>query len=45
LAALLREARGRPDPGAVAELRRRYDIEQLTALRNPPQHSHVRNAD
>ena len=35
LAALLREARGRPDPKAVAELRRRYDIEQLTARRNP----------
>ena len=37
LAALLRETRGRPDPGAVAALRRRYDIEQLTPLRNPPQ--------
>ena len=37
LAALLREARGRPDPGAVAALRRRYDIEQLTPLRNAPQ--------
>src|SRR5205823_5607997 len=35
LAALLREAKGRPDAAAVAELRRRYDIEQLTALRNP----------
>jgi quercetin dioxygenase-like cupin family protein len=35
LAALLREARGKPDPAAVAELRRRYDIEQLTPLRNP----------
>ena len=35
LAALLREAKGRPDPAAVVELRRRYDIEQLTALRNP----------
>jgi len=35
LAALLREAKGPPDPGAVAELRRRYDIEQLTALHNP----------
>ena len=33
LATLLREAKGRPDPQAVAELRRRYDIEQLTALR------------
>jgi oxalate decarboxylase/phosphoglucose isomerase-like protein (cupin superfamily) len=32
LAALLRAAAGRPDPAAVAELRRRYDIEQLTAL-------------
>jgi quercetin dioxygenase-like cupin family protein len=41
LAALLREARGRPDPKDVAELRRRYDIEQLTALRNPtPVHPH-----
>ena len=36
LAALLREAKGRPDPAAVIELRRRYDIEQLTALRNLP---------
>jgi hypothetical protein len=35
LAALLREAKGRPDPAAVVELRKRYDIEQLTALRNP----------
>jgi len=35
LAALMRETKGRPDPAAVAELRRRYDIEQLTALRNP----------
>ncbi len=35
LAAMLRKAQGRPDPEAVAELRRRYDIEQLTALRNP----------
>jgi oxalate decarboxylase/phosphoglucose isomerase-like protein (cupin superfamily) len=35
LADLLREAKGRPDPAAVAQLRRRYDIEQLTALRNP----------
>jgi oxalate decarboxylase/phosphoglucose isomerase-like protein (cupin superfamily) len=33
LAALLRAANGRPDPAEVAELRRRYDIEQLTALR------------
>jgi len=36
LAAMLRQAKGRADPAAVAELRRRYDIEQLTALRNPP---------
>jgi len=36
LAAMLREAKGKPDPAAVAELRRRYDIEQLTSLRNPP---------
>jgi len=35
LAALLREAKGRPDTAAIVELRRRYDIEQLTALRNP----------
>ena len=35
LAELLREAKGRPDPDAVARLRRRYDIEQLTALGNP----------
>ena len=41
LAALLREAKGKPHPAAVAELRRRYDIEQLTALRNPPQHAHA----
>lgn len=34
LAALLRAAGGRPDPAKVAELRRRYDIEQLTALSN-----------
>ena len=33
LAALLQAANGRPDPAAVAELRRRYDIEQLTPLR------------
>jgi NAD(P)-dependent dehydrogenase (short-subunit alcohol dehydrogenase family) len=32
-AALLRAAGGRPDAAAVAELRRRYDIEQLTMLR------------
>lgn len=44
LAAMLREAQGKPDPKAVAELRRRYDIEQLTALRNPPPpvHAHAR---
>ena len=36
LAKMLREAKGKPDPAAVAELRRRYDIEQLTALRNAP---------
>jgi oxalate decarboxylase/phosphoglucose isomerase-like protein (cupin superfamily) len=34
LAALLRAASGRPDPAAVAGLRRRYDIEQLTVLRS-----------
>jgi oxalate decarboxylase/phosphoglucose isomerase-like protein (cupin superfamily) len=34
LAALLRSASGRPDPAAVLELRRRYDIEQLTAMRS-----------
>jgi|SRR5581483_204598 len=32
LAALLRKADGRPDPNDVAELRRRYDIEQLTPM-------------
>jgi len=32
---MLREAKGRPDTAAIVELRRRYDIEQLTALRNP----------
>jgi oxalate decarboxylase/phosphoglucose isomerase-like protein (cupin superfamily) len=36
LAVLLQAARGRPDPAEVAELRRRYDIEQLTALRAGP---------
>jgi len=42
LAALLGGAEGKPDPAAVAELRRRYDIEQLTALRNPPPvHDHA----
>ena len=42
LAAMLRQAKGKPDPAAVAELRRRYDIEQLTALRNPPPvHEHA----
>ena len=45
LAAMLREARGKPDPAAVAELRRRYDIEQLTALRNAPQHAHAGGVD
>jgi oxalate decarboxylase/phosphoglucose isomerase-like protein (cupin superfamily) len=34
LAALLRAAGGRPDMAEVAALRRRYDIEQLTALRS-----------
>jgi hypothetical protein len=39
---MLGEAKGKPDPAAVAELRRRYDIEQLTALRNPPPvHDHA----
>ena len=39
---MLREAKGKPDPVAVAKLRRRYDIEQLTALRNPPPvHAHA----
>jgi len=33
LALLLVTAGGRPDPEAIAQLRRRYDIEQLTALR------------
>ena len=33
LATLLQATNGRPDPAKVAELRRRYDIEQLTALR------------
>jgi oxalate decarboxylase/phosphoglucose isomerase-like protein (cupin superfamily) len=33
LAALLRAADGPPDQAAVADLRARYDIEQLTALR------------
>jgi quercetin dioxygenase-like cupin family protein len=42
LAGMLGEAKGKPDPAAVAELRRRYDIEQLTALRNPPPvHEHA----
>ncbi|OLB91187.1 MAG: hypothetical protein AUI15_23225 [Actinobacteria bacterium 13_2_20CM_2_66_6] len=41
LAAVLREAKGRPDPAAVGELRRRYDIEQLTALRNPAPRAHA----
>jgi oxalate decarboxylase/phosphoglucose isomerase-like protein (cupin superfamily) len=34
LATLLQAANGRPDPDEVAELRRRHDIEQLTALRS-----------
>ena len=34
LAALLQTANGRPGPAAVTDLRRRYDIEQLTALRS-----------
>ena len=34
LAGLLQSAGGPPDPAAVAELRRRHDIEQLTPLRN-----------
>jgi oxalate decarboxylase/phosphoglucose isomerase-like protein (cupin superfamily) len=34
LAVLLQAAGGRPDPNEVAELRRRYDIEQLTTLRS-----------
>ena len=33
LAEVLRAGRGHPDPAAVADLRRRYDIEQLIALR------------
>jgi hypothetical protein len=33
LAAILKAANGRPDPSAVADLRRPYDIEQLTILR------------
>ena len=33
LAALLRESIGKPDPEAVAELRSRHDIHQLTRLR------------
>jgi len=34
LAALLEAADGRPDPAAIAKLRRRHDIEQLTMLRS-----------
>ena len=34
LAALLRAADGAPDEQAIADLRSRYDIEQLTTLRN-----------
>ena len=33
LAALLRRSDGRPDPKDISELRRRYDIEQITPLR------------
>lgn len=33
LAALLRASKGKPDPQAVAELRSRHDIHQLTRLR------------
>lgn len=33
LAALLRACKGKPDPQAVAELRSRHDIHQLTRLR------------
>ena len=33
LAALLRDSGGKPDPAAVAEIRGRHDIHQLTALR------------
>jgi hypothetical protein len=33
LAALLRASKGMPDPKAVAELRLRHDIHQLTRLR------------
>jgi mannose-6-phosphate isomerase-like protein (cupin superfamily) len=32
LAALLRKTDGKPDPKAVAQLRQRYDIEQLTPM-------------
>lgn len=44
LAGLLRRSDGRPDPKDIAELRRRYGIEQLTALSGggpgtpPPRH-------
>lgn len=43
LSQLLKRSEGRPDPKEVATLRRRFDIEQLTALRDGPpsvQHSH-----
>jgi mannose-6-phosphate isomerase-like protein (cupin superfamily) len=33
LAALLRRSEGRPDPKEIADLRRRYDIEQLTPMK------------
>ena len=35
LAEVLRAGAGHPDPAAVTDLRRRYDIEQLTSLRAP----------
>lgn len=37
LSKLLRRSDGNPDPKEVAELRRRYDIQQLTAMRDPKQ--------
>lgn len=43
LAAILRRSDGAPDPKDIAELRRRYDIEQLTPLKGgakPPPHDH-----
>jgi quercetin dioxygenase-like cupin family protein len=44
LSQLLQRSGGRPDPKAVADLRRRYDIEQLTTLRDgrrPGAHDHT----